>query len=448
MTTSRTTAQRSTARRSSTSGTVALGAVTACAALVLSACSSSGADEGSEGAVELTAMVWADASQAEKYEAAFEVFHEKNPDITVKLDWMDVGAYPDKLATMFAAGDPADVMFLNGTWMGEYASRGALADLEAYSDQIDLSKIDPAILDASRFEDTLYGLPTGSTAIGFVYNTRIVEEAGLALPDDTTWTWDDFAAFNEQITTATAGTTYGTGFYVPWTPTISIWARQHGEQLYNEDGSLGISQETLADYWRMTTDLRDAGGFAPAGSLEDSGSSTAESPLGKDFIASQIIPANTFADYNGAMNGDLALLRLPGEGQWGEKGYQVTPTLQWGMASQSDHPEEAAELIDFLTNDPDSFEARSTLLGVPINTEVAEAVSADLPEDDRTFVDFVLGLQEERLKPYYLEPAGAGEAANTLASLATELEFNRISPDEAAAQFMTQAQDALTQASS
>ena len=50
------------------------------------------------GDVELTVQAWADTTQAKVYEEVFDVFEEKNPGVTVKLDWMDVGSYQDKLA--------------------------------------------------------------------------------------------------------------------------------------------------------------------------------------------------------------------------------------------------------------------------------------------------------------------------------------------------------------
>jgi multiple sugar transport system substrate-binding protein len=316
--------------------------------LAASACGgdSGGAASSSDGGkVTLRFTWWGSDTRTKLTQQVIDAYQKDHPNVTIKGEFGEWSGYWDKLATTVAANDAPDIIQMDEKYLREYADRGALLDLKK-AEGLDTGKFEPDTLGAGEFDGGLYGLNAGINSFAVVVNPAAFKTAGVPIPDDKTWTWDDFADFNEQITAATGGATYGTGFYVPWTPTISIWARQHGEQLYNEDGSLGISEKTLADYWKMTTDLRDAGGFAPAGSLEDSGSSTAESPLGKDFIASQIIPANTFADYNSAMDGDLALLRVPGEGQWGEKGYQVTPTLQWGMAAKSDHPEEAAALID------------------------------------------------------------------------------------------------------
>ena len=165
-----------------------------------------------------------------------------------------------------------------------------------------------------------------------------------------------------------------------------------------------------------------------------------------DLIASQIIASNQFADLNTGLGGKLALLRVPGETDQERRGYTVTPTLLWSMAAESENPTEAAQLIDFLTNDPESYAARSIFLGVPINPDVAEALSPDLEPDQQTFVDFTVGISEEDLPPYQMEPAGAGEVQNILVSLSTEVEYERMTPQQAGEEFMTQAAAALENA--
>src|SRR5690606_40758167 len=45
---------------------------------------------------------------------------------------------------------------------------------------------------------------------------------------------------------------------------FNIYARQRGEQLYNEDGSLGFSARTLADFWTLAVEQTKRGGTPPA----------------------------------------------------------------------------------------------------------------------------------------------------------------------------------------
>ncbi|WP_162458396.1 ABC transporter substrate-binding protein [Pseudactinotalea terrae] len=393
--------------------------------------------------VELRLMVWASAAEAERYEEDLAVFTDKTG-IGVKLEFLDVGGYQDKLNTLFAAGDPPDVMFQVGRWIGEYATRGVLAELDQFSDVIDLDAVDAGLLEQATYQGKLYGVPTGSTTIAYVYDRELVTGLGLEMPDDTTWTWADFAAFNAAIYEASDGQTYGTGFYVPWLPTITQWARQHGQDLFTSDGTVGTDAATIGEYFQLIEDMRADGGFAAQGVLEDdSAASLEQSLLGRGVIASQIIPANQFSDLNSALDGRLQLMRVPGEVDGARRGYTVTPTLLWCQAAESEHPQEAAQLIDFLTNDPESYGARSIFLGVPANAEVAEVVAAEVSENEQAFVDFTLGVQSEDLPAYDMEPAGTGEVQNILVTLATEVEYQRMTPQQAGEEFMSQAAAAL-----
>ncbi|MCU1404901.1 MAG: yesO1 [Glaciihabitans sp.] len=423
-----------------------VGAAVTAAAIALTGCSSGGG-AGGDGDVNLTLTAWANAEEAEMYEAVLDVFEEENPGITVDFEYSDSGSYQDKLNTKFAAGSPADVMFLVGRWLGEYTSRGALLDLGDYPDDIDLDAMNQPLIKSQMTDDSVYAIPTGSTAIGLVVDTAVLDEYGIALPDDTTWTWDEFGDWARSITEASDGATKGSFFDPSWLPTFSNYVREQGEDVFDADGKLSVSESTVEDWFDLSMDLFDSEAFPPVESIDQTGAfSPEESPIGTGEVASAVIPANVFPTYDGVLEGKAALLRLPGDSSGERLSIAVTPTLVWSAAATSKHPAEAAKLIDFLTNNPDSFTDRGTFLGVPINSDVAEGLSADLEPAEATFVDYVAKLQGEDRDPYYLEPAGAGEAAQALTSIVTEVEFGRMTPAEGAAKFMTDAQAALEQA--
>ena len=74
----------------------------AVAALAMTGCAVNPAGGGggdADGDVTLTVMAWANSDEAANYEAAFDVFEEKNPGVTVNLEYSDVGSYFDKLNT-------------------------------------------------------------------------------------------------------------------------------------------------------------------------------------------------------------------------------------------------------------------------------------------------------------------------------------------------------------
>lgn len=410
--------------------------------LALTGCAGSGNPAGQNGPVELNFVFWGDANRAKVTEAALRVFEEKNPGITVKTEYQDSGPYADKLATRFAGGNPPDVLAMANRSLLEYAQRGALADLKTLP-ELKLDAVPETVLSRGTVDGKLYGLATGVTTIGMVVNKTITDQAGVAIPDDKTWSWEDYAKFASEVTQKTGGKVYGAGYDVATETGPILLARQRGEDFYTKDNKLGVSEETIRDWFQYSVDLRKAGGYPPAGFFEQIGGSPAQSYLAKGTVASQIIPINNFKGYNEAVEGDLVLLRIPGETTGERRGYSADPTMLWSVAAKSKHPKEAAKLVDFLTNDSDGAAHTLTQRGVPINPDVAESISSKLSKDDKTFVDMMAAVQEDELPEAYVYPKGASVVADTLKQLTTEVEFGRISPADAAKTFLEKSNAAI-----
>ncbi|TQS94234.1 extracellular solute-binding protein [Arthrobacter sp. TS-15] len=420
-----------------------LGAAVVAAGLALSACGGGGAtSSGSGGNVELNFVFWGDANRAKMTEAALRIFEKKNPGITVKTEYQDSAPYADKLATRFAGGNPPDVLAMANRSLLEYAQRGTLADLKSFP-ELNLDKVPETTLSRGEVDGKLYGLATGVTTIGMVVNKTITDQAGVTIPDDKTWSWEDYAKFATEVTQKTGGKVYGAGYDVATETGPIILARQRGEDFYTKDNKLGVSEKTIEDWFQYSVDLRKSGGYPPAGFFEQIGGSPAQSYLAKGTVASQIIPINNFRGYNEAVEGEVVLLRIPGETTGERRGYSADPTMLWSIAAKSKHPKEAAKLVDFLTNDAEGAAEVLTQRGVPINPEVADAITPKLSADDKTFVDMMASIQEDDLPPAYVYPKGASVVADTLKQLTTEVEFGRVSPADAAKTFMEKSNAAI-----
>ena len=402
--------------------------------LALTGCSA-GSGDGEEN-VELNFVWWGDSVRAAQTDAAMRIFEEKNPGITVVTEYQDSAPYRDKLATRFAGGNPPDVMAIPNRNLLEYAQRGALADLSEYSEQFNTDAISESGLSGGMVDGKLYAVPAGLTTIGLLVNKTMTDAAGVEIPDDTTWTWDEFGEFSTAISKASPENIYGTGYNTATETYPITFARQRGEDFYTEDNKLGVSVETMTEWFQFANDLRDDGGYPRVGFFENQGASAAQSYLALNTIASQFAAVNNFAAYNEASGGNLLLLRMPGETGSERRGYSVDPSQLWAMAAKSEHPEEAALLVDFLINDVDGNTEMLTSRGVPVNPEVATAISAALSEDDKVFVDFIAKLQEEELPAVYVYPSGASVVADILQQVATEVEFGRLTPAEAAKKFV------------
>lgn len=429
---------------------LAIAATASIAALAIAGCSAAGGggDGAADGDITLTVMAWANADESAMWEKVFDIYEDANPNVKITFEGNDVGTYRDVLNTKFAAGSPPDVFYLVGQWMGEYVARDALLDYNEYADDIDLASMNAPILESQEIDGALYGVPTGSTAIGLLANTKVLGELGIDLPDDSNWSWDDFIEWSTSVTEASDGATHGSYFDAAWLPTFSTYVREHGEDVFDQAGELAVEESTVEAWFEQTREFFDSGAFPGPETIDQSGAIVPEeSPIAKAKVATAIIPTNTIGGYAAALGeGNYEILRLPGDSTEDRLGIAITPTLVWSAAASSPQAKEAAKLVDWLTNDIESYDIRGTYLGVPINAEAADALAPTLKPDEEMFVSYVAGLLGEDRAPYYMEPAGAGAVSDALLSIVTELSFDRLTPAEAAARFMTDAQTALDNA--
>lgn len=413
--------------------------------LGLSACGRGFGGGDSSSGTELNMVWWGDAQRAEKTQAALDVFLERHSEVTIKTEYQDSGPYQDKLATRFAAGDAPDLMAMRMDSLREYADRGALLDLNEHADAVDLSGLSENARNLAAVGDSVFGVPAGLNAVGFIVNRTVTEQYGVEIPDGDTWSWEDLASFAAEITEASGGEIYGTGFEAATLANIVVFTRQLGEDFFTEDGALGITADTVQAWFEMIEAMRQEGGFPPAGFFEQIGGSPEQSYIATGELASQIIPTNNFLGYNAAAGGNLALLRMPGETQAVRRGQSVDCPHLWSVSADSEHKESALQLLDFLLNDIAASEATGTTRGVPASSDVAESLKESLEPDDRTATEYLIGLQGEDLPPSYTYPPGGSAIADALAAVAVEVEFGRQSAAEGAAEFIAQAEEALAQ---
>ncbi|WP_432534066.1 ABC transporter substrate-binding protein [Kineococcus arenarius] len=403
--------------------------LSALGAAALAGCGRFSSDSGGSG-VELSFAWWGDASRAEATEAAVATFVEKNPGITVRTEYQDSSPYQDKLATRVAAGDAPDVMAMPNRALREYAGRGALADLGSVG--VDLSAVEDRVIGLGTVDDTVYGIAAGLNTVGVVFRKQHVLDAGLPLPDGDTWSWEDYEGISRAITENTGRAVYGSGYSMEAETGNIIFTRQQGQDFYTADGTLGADASSIAAWYAMNVRFRDSGALPPAGYVDVTGSSAEQSFLAQDKVASQFIPTNNLGAYNRACGGDLVLLRMPGETTGVRRGMSVDCSMLWSVSAQSKHPAEAAALLDFLVNDPDAYTEMMTTRGVPPNPDVTEAIKKQMSPDDLAATEFLLALQEEDLPPTYVYPRGATAMASEISTVATEIEFGRMTPEQAA----------------
>lgn len=424
------------------------GTVAATVTLTLTACGvaqDQGSTELADEPVTLRVTWWGGDTRHARTQEVFDLFEEKYPDITIEPEFSDWSGYWEKLATATAGGNAPDVIQMDQLYLASYASRGSLVDLGSLP-QLDTSGLEDSVLGMGTWKDGLYAMPISTTSTGLLVNTDLVEELGTPLPDTSTWSWDEFEAWAQEVTEKSPDDTYGTNvIYNEFT--LQLFARQHGDQLFSEDDVV-IQPETLADYFQLALDWTK-NGAAP------SASTTAETltlPLDQTLFATGktaaiFTPSTMITAYAAAIDAELELVPLPTPDEDSTEYDYYKPGMYWSVSSKSEHPAEAALLIDFLVNDPEAAQIIGTERGIPANAQTLESLGDDLTVEERKAADFA-----EQRAPHLGEapaivPNGASDIETILSRYLQDVMFEEQTPLEAANGLIAEVQSSTDAAS-
>lgn len=418
-------------------------AVSAALATVL-AVGACGDDEGGDdGTVTIRFSWWGSDSRHEQTQQIIDAFEAQHEGIEVVPDFTDWDSYWDRLATATAGGDAPDVMTQEERYLTDYALNGRLLDLTEVSDVLDLSDIDESALLGGQIEGTQYAVATGVNAFTVVADPQIFADAGVEMPDDTTWTWEDYIEIAAEISAAGDGEYYGAQAFGTNEAGFNVYARQRGEALYNPDGSLGFSAQTLADWWSLSMEQVANGGVPEATmTVEIGATGPDQSLLATNQGAMGFWWTNQLGALAGAAGRDLVLLRQPGESEGVQPGMYLKPAMFYAISAQTEHPREAAMFLDFLLNSSDAIETMLTDRGLPANVTLREQIVPMLPDTEAQVAEFLAEITPDLAAPPPPPPNGAGEIPSILERLYQEVLFERMTPLEAAEQFIQEAEAA------
>jgi multiple sugar transport system substrate-binding protein len=166
--------------------------------------SSANAGKGSGGVpdpktpTEITFASWVGKEPGMK--ALYKKFQAEHPNITVKFVNIPSEGASQKLTTQIAGGNPPDAAYLDAGTTADFASRGALVNLDNYVKRTPEQKPDDYVesfLGSAKYQDSLYALPFDGESTGLFYRTDLFKAAGITQPPKT---WDEFQADAQKLT--------------------------------------------------------------------------------------------------------------------------------------------------------------------------------------------------------------------------------------------------------
>ncbi|MGI5365818.1 ABC transporter substrate-binding protein [Streptomyces iakyrus] len=414
-------------------------------ALVLSA-GCAGDSSGSEGGKTVIRFNWwGSDSRHEMTKQMIALFEKEHPNIDVQPEYSNWDDYWKKLSTSAAAGDMPDVLQLTDPFMYSYIDNGQLMDLKKLKDTLHTDKLPANSMAMTTVKGGLYGVPAGDSAFGIAADPAAFKKAGVPLPDDTKWSWDDYVKISKAISKAKGLV----GSVMPLYPNdLGTWLRQHGEDYWTADGSeIAFTEDTMAAYWEWVVKLRDSGGTTSADAAVEalsSGAGIEQSLVAQHKAAMTDVSVTQLGALESASGREAKLLLFPGEKDASQVGAYTKPGIFYGASARTEHSKEAAQLLDFLVNSPEAAKIQKFDRGVPNNPEVLEAIRPELSPAEKRIADYLARVNALKPTALHIPNAEAGPAVPEIFQrLNEDVLFNRLSPKEAAKKFISEIKSQL-----
>jgi multiple sugar transport system substrate-binding protein len=109
------------------------------------------------------------------------------PGTSVEMEDAGYGEFDTHITTTFAAGGSYDVMYGSDHWLSKWAEAGWVVPLEDHFPELKKYSRDiaPYSVEAMTYKGKLYGLPYYTDVMYFIYNKRMLAEAGIEAPPET-----------------------------------------------------------------------------------------------------------------------------------------------------------------------------------------------------------------------------------------------------------------------
>lgn len=298
-------------------------------------------------------------------------FYEQYPDVSVSVDYTTYGTLNEKLTTAVASGLVPDVMMMGVGWVEGFADKGVLRDLsefgitaeslqESYTEQI---------VRAGMWEDSVYAVPIMLDTRFAVARKDILAEAGFDEPPSS---WDELREYAIALTEREPdGTLTRAGFDMlshDLRQMYEVFLFSSGASLFNDDVTEpAFNSPEGVEALQFMTDLINEDKVEDIGF---SGSDSQVHPLINGRAAMGLAHNNLWLQVQESAP-ELADQFVPFLITGEQPGMFFGGTLAT-VSANSEHPEAAAALLEFLSGPEAALAANEQRGNVPALTELLD----------------------------------------------------------------------------
>ncbi|GAE36191.1 ABC transporter substrate-binding protein [Halalkalibacter akibai] len=401
-------------------------------------------DSAATGEDEVTIRVawWGGQERHDMTLQAIDLFEAEYPHITVEPEYTGWDGYWERLNTQAAGNNLPDVINMDNSKLNEYNSRDLLVDLAPFIDAgtINLDDVDDVYQEINHDGDRVLAVSLGANSLATVFNRDLFEEHGIELEPG--YTYGDLVDAMLKIKASADGEFYGFDFANAEYELFFSYARQNGQSVFNADGTgLGFEEGALVDFFTLVQDMVNEGA-GPTHDITMSYIDGGNAMIGDGTAAVQMAASNQIIGLSQSTDYELGLNLLPSlEG--GQHGNWIRPSMSFAISQHSKQQEAAALFIDFFTNSLEAHELLKADRGVPISSKVREHLAPLVDGPVQETFEFLELVAEYTSPADPLSPPGESEVRGSFLRIVETLKYDRITPEEAAKQFIQEAEAVL-----
>lgn len=313
--------------------------------------------------VNITLSWWGNDARNEYTLAAVKLFEEKHPNIKVKCSYSEWSGYEARSRVQMISDTEADVMQINVGWLSEYSADGSgYYDIDKLSDTVDLSNFSDDMLEYGRRNGVLNAIPIAMNAETVYINKTSYEKYGLDIPT----TWDDL--FEAAKVMSKNGVYPLAAANKPmWLYCVTYAEQVSGKKFFDENSKLAFTADdfkTMIDFYHRMVDENvipkiedyqkfniDNGVYAGVvGWVSDAQNFMTDAIANGD----EVVPA-PYTVFDGMESGE---------------GWYAKPATLYAVSKNTEHPKEAAMLLDFMLNSTEWADLQGVEKGIPVSSTV------------------------------------------------------------------------------
>lgn len=341
---------------------------------------------------KLRFMWWGGETRHKATVEAVDEFVKQNPGLSVAYEYSGFDGYFDKLLTQMAGNNAPDIVQLSFAAVNEYIARGQLQPLNEYIENgtLDISKIDKTLLETYKVNGNYYAIPTGVNTLFLFYNKTMFDKYGIEQPT-TGMTMDQIYEKAKEVTNAARsmgdknvwGMSLATGSFETIFQRSVIDA---GGQLWTDDLSKAAfnSKAGVEALEYIKKPLNE--GFCVPPEVT-AGNPSGVSSFGMGYSAMEITNSTAAAGYVASADFELGMVLAPFGNHHKVTWYQ--PSQVFCITSQSENPQVAASVINYLINDEHAAEILRFERGIPANSKIREMAKEGKSDWEKNQLDLV-----------------------------------------------------------